>query len=98
MNQTHSETSCRTATSQTDLENNPRLLQQVRPHVGTDDVVTSAEADLNVLSKATAVVVSSGFCVSNSLVDRGQCHQHNAEYNQRLHKHHCECVRRKTSI
>lgn len=57
-------------TNQTDLKNNARLLQQVRSHVGTDDVVTSAEADLNVLSKATAVVISSGFCVSNSLVDR----------------------------
>ncbi len=87
MNQRHNETNCRTTTNQADLENNPRLLQQVRPHVGTDDVVTSAEADLNVLSKATAVVVSSGFCISNGLEDRGQCHQHNVEYNQYVHVH-----------
>lgn len=57
---------------QTDLKNNSRLLQQIRPHVGTYDVVASAEADLNVLSKTTAVVISSGFCITNGLVDR-QC-------------------------
>lgn len=57
-------------TNQTDLKNNPRLLQQVCSHVGTNDVVASTEADLNVLSKATAVVISSGFCVSNSLEER----------------------------
>lgn len=60
------------ATNQTDLKNNPGLLQQVRSHVSPDDVVTSAEADLNVLSKATAVVISGGFGVSNSLADREQ--------------------------
>lgn len=58
------------ATNQSDLKNNPRLLQQVCSHVSADDVVTSAEADLNVLSKATAVVISGGFGVSNSLADR----------------------------
>lgn len=59
-------------TNQTDLKNNTRLLQQVRSHVGADDVVPPAEADLNVFPKATAVVISSCFCISNSLADREQ--------------------------
>lgn len=52
------------------LKNHAGLLQQVRPHVGSDDVVPSAETDLYVLSKATAVVVPSGFSVSDGLLDR----------------------------
>lgn len=55
---------------QTHLEDNARLLQQVSPHVGTDDVVVSAEADLDVLPKAAAVVVPRGFGVSNGLMGK----------------------------
>lgn len=53
--------------NRTDLKNNTRLLQQVCSHVGTNDVVTSAEANLNVLSEATAVIISSCFRIPNSL-------------------------------
>lgn len=59
-------------TTYADLKNHPRLLQQVRSHVGPDDVVASAEADLDIFSKATAVVVSGGFGVSNSLGNRAE--------------------------
>lgn len=54
----------------THLEDNTGLLQQVRPHVGSDDVVVSAEADLDVLPKAAAVVVPGGFSVPNGLMGK----------------------------
>lgn len=49
------------------MEDDPRLLQEVRPHVGPDDVAFFAEAYLDILPKATAVVVSGRFCVPNRL-------------------------------
>lgn len=49
------------------LEDHPGLLQQVGPHVGPDDVVPFVKADLNVLSKSAAVVVASGFSISDGL-------------------------------
>lgn len=51
----------------TNLEDDPRLLQEVRPHVGSDDVPFSAEADLDVLPEAAAVVVARGFRVPDRL-------------------------------
>lgn len=49
------------------MEDDPRLLQEIRPHVGPDDVPFPAEADLDVLPKTTAVVISSGFSVPDRL-------------------------------
>lgn len=57
------------------LKHDSRLLQQVRPHVGADDVVALVEADLDVLPKAAAVVVPGGFGVSYGLktTEEGLC-------------------------
>lgn len=49
------------------LKHNPRLLQQVGPHVRPDDTVLLVEQDFNVLPKATAVVVPDGLGVSEGL-------------------------------
>ena len=51
----------------TNLENHPRLLQEVRPHVGAGDVSFSAEAYFDVLPEATAVVVSGCFGIPDGL-------------------------------
>lgn len=51
----------------THLEDDPRLLQEIRPHVCPDDVPFPAEANLDVLPKTTTVVVSSGFSVPDRL-------------------------------
>ena len=40
------------------LEHNARFLQEVRAHVRTNDVVIAVEIDLQVLAKATAVVIT----------------------------------------
>lgn len=47
------------------LKHHSRLLQQVSPHVGTYDVESLVEADLDVLPETTAVVITGGFGVSN---------------------------------
>lgn len=49
------------------LKRHSRFLQQVRPHVGPDDVIVFVESDLDVLPKATAVVVSSRLCIPDGL-------------------------------
>lgn len=49
------------------LEDNPRLFQEIRPHVRPDDVSFSAKADLDVLPKTTTVVIASGFSIPNRL-------------------------------
>ena len=49
------------------MEDDPRLLQEIRPHVCPDDVPFPAEANLDVLPKTTTVVVSSGFSVPDRL-------------------------------
>lgn len=54
----------------TDLENHPGLLQQIRPHVGSDDAVPPVEADLRVLPKTAAVVVPGGLCIPDGLERR----------------------------
>lgn len=51
----------------TNLKHYSRLFQKVRPHVGSNDVVFPVKSNLNVLPKATAVVVSRRLGVSNSL-------------------------------
>lgn len=49
------------------LEHHTRFLQQICSHVGADDSVAVVEADLNVFPKATAVVITGGLCISDSL-------------------------------
>lgn len=49
------------------LKDHSGLLQQVGPHVGSNDVVPFVKANLNVLPKAAAVVIASGFSISNGL-------------------------------
>lgn len=51
----------------THLKDHSGLLQQVGPHVGSNDVVPLVEAYLNILSKAAAVVIASGFGISDGL-------------------------------
>lgn len=51
----------------THLKDHPRLLQQVGPHVGPDDVVLFIKANLNELPKAAAIVVASGLGIPNGL-------------------------------
>lgn len=53
--------------SSTHLKDHSGLLQQVGPHVGPDDVVPFVKADLNILSKAAAVVIPSGFGIPDGL-------------------------------
>lgn len=50
-----------------DLGNHSRFLQEICPHVGPDDLISLVEADLRVLPKATAVVVSSRLCIPDGL-------------------------------
>lgn len=50
-----------------DLGNHSRFLQEIRPHVGPDDLISPVEADLCVLPKATAVVVPGRLGISYSL-------------------------------
>lgn len=49
------------------LEHHSGFLQQICPHVGTDDAISAVEADLDVLAEAAAVVISGGLCVSDGL-------------------------------
>lgn len=51
----------------THLKDHSGLLQQVGPHVGPNDVVPFIKANLNVLPKTAAVVIASGFSISNGL-------------------------------
>lgn len=52
----------------THLEDHSGLLQQVGPHAGPNDVVPFVEADLNILSETAAVVIASGFSISDGLL------------------------------
>jgi len=45
----------------------PRFFKKVRAHAGTQDVVVPAEADLDVFTKPTTVVVACCLCISNGL-------------------------------
>lgn len=54
------------------LKHHSWFLQQIRPHVGTDDAVAAVKANLDVFTKTTAVVISSGLCISNGLSDRSK--------------------------
>ena len=45
----------------------PRLLEQVRAHVGADDLVALVEANLDELSEARTVVVARRLCVADRL-------------------------------
>lgn len=49
------------------LEYNSRFLQQIRPHVGTNDMESFIKANLNVFPKATAIVVSGCFSIADGL-------------------------------
>lgn len=49
------------------LEDDPRLLQEIRPHVCPNDVPLSAKADLDILPETAAVVISGGFSIPNRL-------------------------------
>lgn len=49
------------------LKDHSGLLQQVGPHVGPNDVVPLIKANLNVLSESAAVVIASGFGISDGL-------------------------------
>lgn len=53
--------------SATHLEDDPRLLQEVSPHVCPADVSFHPEADLDVLPKAAAVIVPGGFSIPDGL-------------------------------
>lgn len=52
---------------ETNLKYYSGLLKQIRSHVGTDDVVSPIEANLDVLPEAAAIVIAGGFCISNGL-------------------------------
>lgn len=52
------------------LKNNSGFLQQVSPHVCSNDPVLLIKADLCVFSKSAAVVISSGFCIPYGLKKR----------------------------
>lgn len=54
---------------QTHLEDDSRLLQQIRPHVGPDDVEVLVEVDLDVLPEARRVVVPRRLGVADRLHD-----------------------------
>lgn len=69
------------------LEHHPGLLQKVRPHVGSDDVVVSVEPDLDVLPKTTAVVVPGSLRIPDGLGDRGQ-RQVAGDVRGRVHRVH----------
>ena len=56
----------------THLKDHPGLLQQVGPHVGSNDVVPSVKADLDILPKAAAVVIARGFGISDGLFRTNQ--------------------------
>lgn len=45
----------------------PGLLQQVCSHISTNDGVILTEANLNVLAESTAVIIASGFGISDGL-------------------------------
>lgn len=49
------------------LKDDPGFLQQVGPHVGSDDVTLAPESDLDVLSEAAAVVIPRRLCVPDRL-------------------------------
>lgn len=49
------------------LKGHSGLLQQVGPHVGPNDVVTFVKTNLDILSKTAAIVIASGFGISNGL-------------------------------
>lgn len=53
--------------SMTHLKDHPGLLQQICPHVGSNDVPLSAKTNLNVLPKPTTIVISCGFSITNGL-------------------------------
>lgn len=46
------------------LENNPRLLQEVGSHAGTDDMEALVKVDLDILPKTTRVVVAGSLGVT----------------------------------
>lgn len=56
----------------THLKDHSGLLQQVGPHVGPNDVVPFVKADLNILSKTAAVVIASGFSISDGLLQTNE--------------------------
>lgn len=56
----------------THLKDHSGLLQQVGPHVGSNDVVPSVKANLDVLPEAAAVVIASGFGISDGLFRTNQ--------------------------
>ena len=49
------------------LEHHSGFLQEVGPHVGSDDLEPLIKADLCVFPKVTAVVVPGGLCIANRL-------------------------------
>lgn len=49
------------------LKHDSGLLQQIRAHVGSNDMIPPVKADLNVLSEAAAVVVACRLRIANSL-------------------------------
>lgn len=57
-----------------DLKHNTGLLQQVRPHVSPSDAAIPIKSNLNVLPKATAVVIPGCLCISDRLVLKGIRH------------------------
>ena len=49
------------------LEHHSGFLQQIRPHVGTDDMVVLIKEDLDVLAKPAAVIISYRLSIPNGL-------------------------------
>jgi len=49
------------------LKYNARFLQQICPHVRTNDVIPLIKADLNVFPKSTAIVIPGGLGVTDGL-------------------------------
>lgn len=58
------------------LENDSGFLQEVGPHVCSDDPVLLVEADLGVLPKTAAVVIPGGLCISYCLRETAPRHTH----------------------
>lgn len=54
------------------LKHHSWFFQQICPHVGADDAVAAVKANLDVFTKTTAVIISSGLCISNGLSDKSK--------------------------
>lgn len=57
------------------LKYDTRFLQEICPHVRTNDAILLIKANLNVFPKTTAIVIPGGLGVTDGLEMRGEKHQ-----------------------